>query len=286
MKILVHLHLFYQEMLSEMLSNISNLKGLDYDLYVTVINPSDETMNTLLDFNSEVKIINVENRGYDVAPFIKVLKMINLDDYDFVIKIHTKQTLKTRARLVRSSFKKDEWRKLLISFMESSERIDNVLNIFAENPKVGMISHYNLIIKASNKEDPIAKKRAEEIIRHIDVVSKKRMFVAGTMFIVRAKLLKWLQEYPCATEDFEPYVKNIKGGSLAHVYERLFGYVVTVQGYEIVSCVKKSFFMKCISFIYRSYIFILRSLIQVKINRENKLIVKICKIPICSLKLK
>lgn len=35
MKILVHLHLYYQEMLDEMLAYVANLSGCDYDLVVT-----------------------------------------------------------------------------------------------------------------------------------------------------------------------------------------------------------------------------------------------------------
>ena len=36
MKILVHLHLYYADMLSEMINRLRSLEGRDYDLYVTL----------------------------------------------------------------------------------------------------------------------------------------------------------------------------------------------------------------------------------------------------------
>ena len=36
MKILVHLHLYYADMLPEMINRLRSLEGRDYDLYVTL----------------------------------------------------------------------------------------------------------------------------------------------------------------------------------------------------------------------------------------------------------
>ena len=37
------------------------------------------------------KISIVENRGFDVGPFIKTISELNLDNYDFIVKLHTKR---------------------------------------------------------------------------------------------------------------------------------------------------------------------------------------------------
>ena len=73
MKILVHLHLYYQEMLDEMLAYVANLSGCDYDLVVTAAGLEPAAADRLKRFNPGVRIMEVENRGYDVAPFVKVL---------------------------------------------------------------------------------------------------------------------------------------------------------------------------------------------------------------------
>lgn len=116
MKILVHLHLFYQDMLPEMLTLLRSLDGYEYDLFATVVNASPETLAELRRFKPEVTVIDVENRGYDVAPFVRVLQLADLSRYDYVIKLHTKQNLKRRAWLKNVSFTGSGWRRLLVQF--------------------------------------------------------------------------------------------------------------------------------------------------------------------------
>lgn len=284
MKILVHLHLFYQEMLPEMLDILGSLDGCDYDLVATVINAAPETLKGLRRFKPDVTIIEVENRGYDVAPFIKVLQLTDLTRYDYVIKIHTKQTLKTRAWLDNASFIGDQWRRLLLGFMETPERFRQTLKLF-ENPDVGMVSHYNLIIEAA-KEDKAANARADRIMKEMGLEPLQRRFVGGTMFMARAALFTPLKNYPCKTEDFELYNRDTPGGTLAHAYERLLGWVITAQGRKIISSEPETAAVKLGHSLRKLGLIFGRSLFQYKINRKNKLIIKICKIPVCSWRLK
>ena len=284
MKILVHLHLFYQEMLPEMLTLLRSLDGYEYDLFATVVNAAPETLAELRRFKPDVTVIDVENRGYDVAPFIKVLQLADLNRYDYVIKLHTKQTLKRRAWLKNISFVGDGWRKLLVGFMSSPEQLRQTLALF-RNPETGMVSHYNLIIKAG-REDRLANTRADKMLAEMGLQTKERCFVAGTMFIVRAELLLPLKEYPCRMGDFEPYSREKSGGTLAHVYERLFGYVVTAQGKKIVSYRTETAAVKIGHLLRRIILTIGRTILQVKVNRKNRLIVKVFKIPLCSWPLK
>ncbi len=284
MKILVHLHLFYQDMLPEMLGLLRNLEDYDYDLFATVCKASHETLDNLRRFKPEVTIIDVENRGYDVAPFVKVLQLADLKQYDYIIKLHSKQTLKHRAWLKNTSFKGDGWRKALVGFMSSKEQLRKTLALF-RNPDVGMVSHYNLITEAG-REDVVANKRAEKLLAEMGLQTNEHKFVGGTMFIARAYLFKPLKEYPCKMEDFEPYSKDVHGGTLAHAYERLFGYVVTAQQKEIVSYEAETRAVKIWHVVRRVLLAIGRTILQIKINRKNKLIIKFLKLPICSLTLK
>ena len=284
MKILVHLHLFYQDMLPEMLGLLRNLEDYDYDLFATVCKASHETLDNLRCFKPEATIIDVENRGYDVAPFVKVLQLADLKQYDYIIKLHSKQTLKHRAWLKNTSFKGDGWRKALVGFMSSKEQLRKTLALF-RNPDVGMVSHYNLITEAG-REDVVANKRAEKLLAEMGLQTNEHKFVGGTMFIARAYLFKPLKEYPCKMEDFEPYSKDVHGGTLAHAYERLFGYVITAQQKEIVSYEAETRAVKIWHVVRRVLLAIGRTILQIKINRKNKLIIKFLKLPICSLTLK
>ena len=44
-------------------------------------------------FNN-AKIITVPNKGYDIYPFLIVLSKVKLDEYDYILKIHTKNSRK------------------------------------------------------------------------------------------------------------------------------------------------------------------------------------------------
>lgn len=284
MKILVHLHLFYQDMLPEMLNNLSSLDGCDYDLFATVINATPETLKGLRRFKPDVTVIEVENRGYDVAPFIKVLQIADLTRYDYVIKIHTKQTLKRRAWLENTSFVGDEWRRLLLGFMETPEQFRQTLKLF-DSPDIGMVSHYNLIIEAA-KEDKAANARADRMMKEMGLETSQRQFVGGTMFMARASLFTPLKNYPCKTEDFELYNRDTPGGTLAHAYERLLGWIITAQGQKIISYEPETAAVKFAHSLRKIGLLVSRSLFQYKINRKNKLIIKVCKIPVCSWQIK
>ena len=91
--ILVHLHLYYKDMLKTMLAYIDNISNYDYDLYVTMVEEDENTIKQIKEFNNRANIIKVSNRGFDVWPFICVLQKVNLDDYSYIIKLHTKRDM-------------------------------------------------------------------------------------------------------------------------------------------------------------------------------------------------
>lgn len=76
MRIFVHLHLYYQNMLAQMLIYLENLEGYDYDLYVTIVEDNQDTKNKILEFDKNARIILVDNLGFDVAPFLTVLNQV------------------------------------------------------------------------------------------------------------------------------------------------------------------------------------------------------------------
>ena len=99
------------------------------------------------------------------------------------------------------------------------------------------------------------------------------------MFIVRSSLFKVLQNQ-YSIYDFQKTDGQIRNGTLAHIFERLFGAVVNAQGYNI-----KGFHWNWKFLINSSCRLFLRFCYQKKINKQNKLLIKICKIPVFQKKL-
>lgn len=283
MKICVFLHLFYPNMLDEFLDAISNLSAspeLEYDLIVTTCHLDKVIEEKIYAFKDNAKILIVPNRGYDLAPFLQALKTIDLKNYDYLIKLHSKRDLTTPAYLPFCSFKGNEWRKKLLEFMSSPDKIALTLKQFDQHPSLGMVSSPELIISAA-KEDIEANLRAERIMRGMGLTLKEKKFIAGTMFIARARLFKEFQNLPFDATDFEDFVSLHKGGTLAHALERVLGFMISAQGFEIASYypVGLKFKIRAISYRLKNFVFYKR------VNSKGKMHLKICKIPIYSKKM-
>lgn len=89
-EILVHVHLFYPEFWNEISACLKNI-SLPYDLVVTLVENDSKTIENIKGIKSDARIEIVENRGFDVAPFIKVMRENDLSRYDFVIHLHSKR---------------------------------------------------------------------------------------------------------------------------------------------------------------------------------------------------
>lgn len=230
MKILVHLHLYYADMLSEMINRLRSLEGRDYDLYVTLGKDDPLVKKDILSFKNDARILVVDNRGYDLAPFLAVLHEVDLDKYDYLIKLHTKRDLPAPAELPRCCFRGSQWRECLTGFMKDRTALDKALKLFIQKPEIGMLSHYKLLISAA-KEDREANRRAEEIMQKLGLKVRDRHFIAGTMFICRAGIMKPLLRLPYTAADFDVPAADHAGGTLAHALERVLSWLVAAQGF-------------------------------------------------------
>ena len=105
---------------------------------------------------------------------------------------------------------------------------------------------------------------------------KDLSFIAGSMFLAKAKLLKPLQNY--GITDFTPTDGKIKEGTFAHVVERLFGAIITAQNHSIHTIKHYNYDMYFLCMVIKRFLF------QKKITKSGKLIIKICKIPVYSKK--
>ena len=119
-KILVHLHLYYHDQLDYFIKKLKNIT-CDYDLYVTMVEMDEKVIDKLKQFKSSVKIIKVENRGYDIWPFICVINMINLSDYNYIIKLHTKNYRTSVWSYNGVNYIYYQWRNALVYLLPHDE---------------------------------------------------------------------------------------------------------------------------------------------------------------------
>ena len=181
--ILIHIHIFYPELWNELKVCINNIYPYKFDLFITLVEHHKDIINDIKENFPFANIEIVENKGYDIGPFIYILNKINLDNYSYIVKLHTKHNIPYNTNIGNGYiFKNDQWRKALLSFLKDKKTFNNCIKSFDKDKKLGMIANYKTILK-KEKRDKKAEKEAYKLLQQINLRTNKYQFVAGTMFI-------------------------------------------------------------------------------------------------------
>ncbi|MDR1361891.1 MAG: rhamnan synthesis F family protein [Holosporaceae bacterium] len=277
-RIAIHLHIFYKNQTGEMLFYINKLlrtPRVIADLFVTMVDNDESTIKKIQESSGKSNILIVPNKGYDVAPFLHVINKINLDDYDYVLKIHTKNPLS--GQLTFPFLPIDGWRSTLLNSLLQDDIINKNLAAMESDEKLGMIGAQSLIVDEEKFSDGCLFGIPQEMARIKFPVPNSMKFIAGTMFLVRSRLLKPIQQAGYTIDDFEESNPLINDNLLAHTLERIFGAMVILQGYKIegFDWSFKWFFQESLRKLGR-FFFTKRTT-----NNDRKLI-KICQLPVYS----
>ncbi len=242
-KILVIMHIYYEDMCEELLSKLSNIKEYDFDLIATCHYFSPKLKNQIRAFKEDTTFIEVENVGYDLWPFFKALQSVDLDDYKYLIKIHTKRDITGDTAIIdnRFFFRGSKWREYLLSFMASKKAFDSCMSAFESDDTLGMVNNYRLFdTTREDSHDPHQKQcfdRAKMLIEKCGLLptpSDKITYVAGTMFMVKAELFKPLLNLNLIASDFSKADRSNEN-DFAHALERFLGWCVSSQKHNIGS---------------------------------------------------
>ena len=254
-KLLVHLHLFYHDQLDYFLGKLKNIT-CDYDLFVTICEDNVETIQKLKSFKENVHILKVPNRGYDVYPFWLVLQEVNLDNYSYVLKIHTKNHRNEKYINENISFIGNDWRNALVDALLKNKKTFQQNLKMLENVEIGMIGCKNLIKNPSTSNDKNFKVHLQAILENkIHKKVSERPFICGTMFLVKTKVLETFKNTIFSADDFVLQSDTGNLFSLAHALERYMGILVYENG-KIIKGVQDNYFKFCKARIYNLFYYI------------------------------
>lgn len=231
-KVLTILHIFYHEQTDYFIEKLSNINSCQWDLLVTYTTYNQQTIDKIRKFKPDAVIMKSDNIGYDVWPFIQALKSIDIDSYDYILKLHTKNTAnKKKIRLNGQKLTNRKWGDLLVnSMLKSPEQFRKCLDIMDNNPKAGLVCSLELFVG-------LTQRRAEDMslleyeAKRIGMKTRSGKFCAGTMFMIRPQCLKKIIEADFDPSQWEQRPSH-SGGTLAHVYERIFCIAVLDAGYR------------------------------------------------------
>ena len=219
--ILVHMHIYYPHLYKDLKQCMLNINTHELDLYVTMVEEHSEVISDIKATFPDAKIEILENRGFDIAPFIHVLNKVNLDNYDLLVKLHTKRDINTIPFLVNGfDVGGGKWRNYLLNFCKTEENWKKSLDLL-NSDDVTMVSDYHVILK---QDDNVDSKYLDKLEKKLKIsYSSEREFVGGTMFVAKANIFKVLQN-KLKPEDFSSSIRG-SGDDLPYACERILGFI-------------------------------------------------------------
>lgn len=235
LKFLIHLHVYYHEQIPYYLEKLNNISHYDYILVVTMVERNEFSESLLQQFNPSVIIKIVENRGYDVGPFISVLHEVDFTLYDYVIKLHTKKCQDAEFVLGNYPCGEFSWRNELVeSFLGSEHIFNQCVSRMSKNPSIGMIGAENMIFPhtfcLSKEQIDMVYDEEERLIGFKNKYGSFD-FIAGSIFLARSSVFMPILNSDVNIDSFDySGVSENSVFSRANIYERLFGVLVAAQG--------------------------------------------------------
>lgn len=219
MKIAFHLHCHYEYIVPEFARCLINIPYYSYYEYTIFITFTENISENIIKKEFErynylnLKLLKVDNEGYDVKPFLEILNIILESNYDLIFKLHTK--------------KNDNWRKALFnSLLSSHSNFNRIIEHFIFNEKVLLIGLDKCYV-CGNKFIYGNKDLLNLFLNKLDFKDKITDdwgFFAGTMFCSRVHIYKDLLKYLLRNKNFLKGPQSlVSDGSIFHALERFFG---------------------------------------------------------------
>lgn len=236
MRTAVVAHIFYEDMLEEILERVEMLPG-DFDLIVTT--PGEEKARLIRDALAQrpargaVDVRALEsNAGRDQGAFLVGCRDIVFDGrYDLIVKVHSKRSPQDASNAAEH-FKDHQFRNLL----DSADYVANVVGLFQREPQLGMayppMVHigYGTIGHAWWANRPAFVEMCARLDISVPIDESSPLAPFGSMYFARPEALRPLFRADWDFEDFGGAEAYVDGG-LAHVLERMPSYAAGEVGY-------------------------------------------------------
>jgi O-antigen biosynthesis protein len=222
LKVGVVLYVYYPDLWNEFKSALKDLYAVS-DFFITTVPEHADEVRCLLqrDF-PKAKLFIFENRGRDMGQLFSLMEEVELEQYDFILKLHTKKSLHLAAG------EGDSWREHVLSNVLPVGRLNEVFAYFEDNPDVGLLGPKGLLFSVkeyAGQNFKALQRWACTLGFDFDLIDCE--FVVGSMFWARGAVFKKLRSLGVNKQDFERESGQVDG-TLAHVLERVMSMVAKV----------------------------------------------------------
>jgi lipopolysaccharide biosynthesis protein len=252
LRIVAVAHIYYVDMTEELVERFRMLPGR-FDLVVTTTDHArrDQIVEILAGLGIEADVRVVEsNRGRDISAFfIGCRDIIQGDDYDLIVKLHSKRSPQDDHNL-GELFKRHLFENLLASPGHGA----NVVRLFQRYPSLGIVIPpvihlgYPTLGHGWFLNKQPARLQAERTGIDVPFDDHTPLAAYGSMFIARPAALRPILRGGYEYDEF-PGDGEYKDGTLAHALERLVVYGALSEGFHARQVLNGAF-----ASIYYSYL--------------------------------
>jgi len=234
LSIAIAVHVYYMDRVEQIMEYIGHIP-YKHTLYFTVCEESKSELNHILKKYglADYQVIVVENAGYDIFPFLKLLPFLMGQNHDLVCKIHTKKGAANLEKHISGI--DDVWFKILMdSVLGSKNLVNKITFAFESDKELGMIGPAGLYKSAQKLmygNDAYATDILSKISSDTDP-AKDWGFFAGSMFWARLDVFKPLMQNRKLNKllNDSTDMKTGQYASVFHGMERVFGKLPSFQG--------------------------------------------------------
>ena len=225
-------YIYYEDTVERYLEYI---KDIPSEIAVFLISSNENTLEILNQFiqnKKNIEVIKKRNRGRDISALLISSKEI-FQNYTYVCFVHDK-----KAKAKEDQRRVDFWiENLWSNTIKSKGYIENVLQIFRDNPNIGLLVppelyYYMQITTFWYTEYERTKELAKELGLTCTTIEENcPPITIGTVFWCKTDAMKKLFSKQWKFEDFvdEPMPG---GGTISHAVERILAYIAQDAGYD------------------------------------------------------
>ena len=226
-RILVIAHVFYEDSAGEIIEYLKNLSPYRWDLVITATEGRDiaRIRDAFSAFKPDAQIRVFPNKGFDIAPFLAVLRETDLDRYDLVFKLQSKRHFSREGVIASGMYIRGrDWFLYLFESVLGAGWVHRNVDRLLHDSGTDLIAAENLLQKDYPYKRRMTLAQLEK--KGLSLAPDYR-FVAGTCYAERAAVLKPLQALPLSEADFAVTERGCF--SFAHAMERYLTGVIPAE---------------------------------------------------------
>lgn len=240
-RVAVFIHAFYAEMMPEFWAQIEKFPMPAHLFLSTATDENKEAIEAFLDAQGwpeadrTVRVVE-QNRGRDMSSLFITFRDVALSgDYEVALRLHSKRTPQV-TRQVAEGFKAH----LFDNLVHSPGAIRQILDRFDSETDIGLVIPpvihvgFGTLGHAWYSNRAAVQDLCNRMGLNIPLDADTPVAPYGTMFWFRLSALRPMFEWLWQWDEYNPEPNHVDGG-LAHVQERLIGYVVQGSGYRTLS---------------------------------------------------